>query len=45
MVMATIVPALLADRTPSSDLRDVTHGCVECGTTLVRTIRSLADAA
>jgi hypothetical protein len=28
----------------NTELEDVTHGCVQCGTTLTRTILPIADA-
>ncbi len=45
MVIATVEPARLANGTPSNDLQEVTHGCVQCGTRLSRTIRPLSGAA
>jgi hypothetical protein len=45
MVIATIEPALLAHGTASNDLEDVTHRCMQCGTTIIRTIRSLSGIA
>jgi hypothetical protein len=28
----------------NTGLEDVTHGCIQCGTTLIRTILPMADA-
>jgi hypothetical protein len=28
----------------NTELEDVTHGCIQCGTTLIRTILPIADA-
>jgi predicted RNA-binding Zn-ribbon protein involved in translation (DUF1610 family) len=41
MLIVTVEPAGDAAR----DLQDVTHSCVQCGTRLTRTIRSLSGAA
>ena len=27
----------------TNDLEDITHGCVQCGTTLTRTVRPLTE--
>jgi predicted nucleic acid-binding Zn-ribbon protein len=45
MVIVAVGPVQLANGAASNDLEDVTHGCVQCGTRLTRTVRSLADAA
>jgi hypothetical protein len=45
MVIAVVEPALLANGATSNDLQDITHRCVQCGTTLIRRIRSLSGAA
>jgi hypothetical protein len=45
MVVAAVEPARLANGAASNDLEDITHGCVQCGTRLTRTVRSLAGAA
>jgi hypothetical protein len=45
MAITAVDPAPLANGVASNDLEDVTHGCVQCGTTLTRTIRSTARAA
>jgi hypothetical protein len=45
MEITGIAPALYANGTASNDLEDITHTCVQCGTTLTRTIRPFsADA-
>jgi hypothetical protein len=43
MVVTAVTPARFANGIESNDLEDVTHGCVQCGTTLTRTIRLIAD--
>ena len=45
MVITAVEPALLADGAASHDLEDVTHRCVQCGTTIIRTIPSLSSVA
>jgi uncharacterized protein YceH (UPF0502 family) len=45
MMITAIEPALPADGATANDLRDVTHGCDQCGTKLTRIIRPLASAA
>jgi hypothetical protein len=45
MVITTVEPVLLADGAASSDLEDVTHCCVQCGTTIIRTVPSLSCLA
>ena len=46
MAITVIEPAPpLGYGTASSDLEDITHGCVQCGTTLTRTMRSTSSAA
>jgi hypothetical protein len=45
MVITAIEPALLASGARSKDHEDVTHGCEQCGTTIVRTIPSLSCVA
>jgi hypothetical protein len=45
MEITGIAPAWLANGGASNHLEDITHGCVQCGTTLTRTIRPFsADA-
>jgi hypothetical protein len=39
MEITGIAPALYANGTASNDLEDITHGCVQCGTTLISTRR------
>jgi len=39
MAITAVAPARFAGGIESNDLEDVTHGCVQCGTTLIRTIR------
>jgi DNA-directed RNA polymerase subunit RPC12/RpoP len=41
MAIAAVAPALYPNGVASNDLEDVTYGCVQCGTTLIRTIRQL----
>jgi hypothetical protein len=43
MAIASIAPARYPNGAESNDLEDVTHGCVQCGTTLISTRRSLSD--
>jgi hypothetical protein len=45
MVIVAAGPVHFADGAASNDLEDVTHGCVQCGTMLTRTVSSLAGAA
>jgi DNA-directed RNA polymerase subunit RPC12/RpoP len=45
MVITVIEPAPRAYDAASSDLEDVTHSCLQCGTKLTRTMRSLFRAA
>jgi predicted RNA-binding Zn-ribbon protein involved in translation (DUF1610 family) len=45
MAVVAVEPAPLARDTASNDLEDVTHGCEQCGTTVIRTVRSLFRAA
>jgi hypothetical protein len=45
MLIATVEPTRLADGAAARDLQEVTHSCVQCGTRLTRTIRSLSGAA
>jgi predicted RNA-binding Zn-ribbon protein involved in translation (DUF1610 family) len=37
MAITAIAPAQYADGAESDDLEDVTHACVQCGTTLIST--------
>jgi predicted RNA-binding Zn-ribbon protein involved in translation (DUF1610 family) len=45
MVLVSVEPARLGNGAASNDLEDVTHSCVQCGTTLIRTMRSPSAAA
>jgi hypothetical protein len=45
MAITSIAPAPYPNGAESNDLEDVTHGCVQCGTTLISTRRSLSDEA
>jgi DNA-directed RNA polymerase subunit RPC12/RpoP len=45
MAITAVDPAPLANGVASNDLEDVTHGCVQCGTTLTRTMQSTSRAA
>jgi hypothetical protein len=45
MAITVIEPAPLAYGAASRNLEDITHGCAQCGTTLTRTVHSLAGAA
>jgi predicted RNA-binding Zn-ribbon protein involved in translation (DUF1610 family) len=40
MVVRAVTPVPLENDTASSDLDDITYGCVQCGTTMTRTVRS-----
>jgi hypothetical protein len=39
MAITVIAPALLDNGAESSDLEDITHRCLQCGTTPTRTVR------
>jgi hypothetical protein len=41
MTITAIAPAQSNGGTELSNLEDITHGCVQCGTTLTRTVRPL----
>jgi hypothetical protein len=43
MAITAVVPAQSNSGAESSNLEDITHGCVQCGTTLTRTVRQRAD--
>jgi hypothetical protein len=45
MVITAVEPTLLASGATSKDLEEVTHCCVQCGTTIIRTIPSLSSVA
>ena len=42
MTITAVVPARYANGAESNDLEDVTHTCVQCGTTLISTRRPLS---
>jgi phage terminase large subunit GpA-like protein len=42
MEITAVAPARFDNGAESNDLEDVTHGCVQCGTTLIRTVRPLS---
>jgi hypothetical protein len=37
MEITAVAPALYANGAASNDLEDITHTCVQCGTTLIST--------
>ena len=39
MAITAVAPVRPSDSAESSNLEDITHGCVQCGTTLTRTVR------
>jgi hypothetical protein len=39
----TAVAPVQSNGGAESNLEDITHGCVQCGTTLTRTVRQLAE--
>jgi hypothetical protein len=39
MTITAIAPTQSNGSAESSNLEDITHGCVKCGTTLTRTVR------
>jgi hypothetical protein len=43
-VTPTMFAAEVAAEGENTELEDVTHGCIQCGTTLIRTILPMADA-
>jgi len=43
MAITAVTPARSSGGAESSNLEDITHGCVQCGTTLTRTVRPLAE--
>jgi hypothetical protein len=45
MMFASVEPARLGSGVASNDLEDITHHCVQCGTAVVRTMRSPSAAA
>jgi hypothetical protein len=42
MAITAVTPAQSNGGEESSNLEDITHGCVQCGTTLTRTVRTRA---
>lgn len=44
MAITAIAPARSNGAAESSNLEDITHGCAQCGTTLTRTVRPLAES-
>jgi predicted RNA-binding Zn-ribbon protein involved in translation (DUF1610 family) len=45
MAITSIAPARYPNGVESNDLEDVTHTCVQCGTTLTRTRRPFSGEA
>jgi hypothetical protein len=45
MMIAGVAPARFTDGIGSNDLQDVTHACVQCGTTLTRMTRPIPGNA
>jgi hypothetical protein len=43
MTITAVTPARSNNGAELSNLEDITHGCAQCGTTLTRTVRPLAD--
>ena len=43
MAITSVTPAQFSGSVESHDLEDITHGCVQCGTTLTRTVRLRSD--
>src|SRR5215471_5756578 len=39
MAVTAVTPARSGGGAESSNLKDITHGCMQCGTTLTRTVR------
>jgi len=44
MAITAVTPARFVG-VEANDLEDITHGCVQCGTTLTRTVRLLSEEA
>jgi hypothetical protein len=40
MVIRSVTPVPVDGSAEASNLDDITYGCVQCGTTLTRTVRS-----
>ena len=45
MVITAITRTRITNGTESTDLKDVTHTCVRCGTMLTRTVRPVSGDA
>jgi hypothetical protein len=45
MVITDVAPARLPNGAASNDLEDLTHGCIKCGSQVIRTVRSLSSVA
>jgi hypothetical protein len=45
MAITSVVPAQIEHGIEPDDLEDITHCCVHCGTTLIRTVRPLSGDA
>jgi len=43
MAITAVAPAQSNGGAESSNLEDITHGCVQCGTTLTRTVRQRGE--
>jgi hypothetical protein len=43
MTITAIAPAQSNSGAELSNLEDITHGCVQCGTTLTRTVRQVTE--
>jgi hypothetical protein len=44
LAITAVTPALLENGSRSDDLEDITHTCVQCGTTVIRTIEAIASS-
>jgi hypothetical protein len=45
MEITSAVHARFENEIEPDDLEDITHGCMQCGTTLTRTVRPLSSDA
>jgi hypothetical protein len=43
MAVTEVTPARPGGGAESNNLKDITHGCMQCGTTLIRTVRRDED--
>jgi hypothetical protein len=43
MAIMAVTPVGPGGNAESGNLEDITHGCAQCGTTLTRTVRPLAE--